>query len=367
MGYFLTEPSIGSQTYDKSRITNGTTTFTAQITGYVAIRLNRPETNAQLEIGTSATNYADYIEPSTLSIPLDEFPDGMDGINDVMDEKNETGYKKKIGFVVVDGSDDEYWGFQSGTPNQCYHRMVVSATLNNPISISNYANRVTTYAGLTGISYIIYSGELRISNMNGAITDTASLRAWLQAHPLVVAYALQEPLENYSVVDLGTLNWHTGGTNTSGIVRMESSDLRSVIKKPSAANVAARILCNIYETKSADNTYTKNGAISVNTAGDIDVYDSNYNTSDKVSAFKQAMSGVYLLYEKENPQGFTTASLVTENAEIPLSNNDGVLIGKCTEQLSENPGFIDAKIKLSDSDGTCYSNKLQLHVERKPS
>ncbi len=63
---------------------------------------------------------------------------------------------------------------------------------------------------------------------------------------------------------------------------------------------------------------------------------------------------------------FTTASLVTENAEIPLSNEDGVLIGKCTEQLSENPGFIDAKIKLSDGDGNCYSNKLQLHVERSP-
>ena len=63
---------------------------------------------------------------------------------------------------------------------------------------------------------------------------------------------------------------------------------------------------------------------------------------------------------------FTTASLVTENVEIPLSNEDGVLIGKCTEELSAEPGFIDAKIKLSDSDGECYSNKIQLHVERSP-
>ena len=62
-----------------------------------------------------------------------------------------------------------------------------------------------------------------------------------------------------------------------------------------------------------------------------------------------------------------TTSLVTENAEIPLSNNDGVLIGKCTQQLSAEPGFHDAKIKLSDGDGDVYSNKLQLHVERKPS
>lgn len=63
---------------------------------------------------------------------------------------------------------------------------------------------------------------------------------------------------------------------------------------------------------------------------------------------------------------FTTASLVTENAEIPLSAENDVLIGKCTEELSAEPGFHDAKIKLTDSDGTCYSNKIQLHVERSP-
>ena len=76
-----------------------------------------------------------------------------------------------------------------------------------------------------------------------------------------------------------------------------------------------------------------------------------------------------VIYQLATPTetSFTTASLVTENAEIPLSNEDGVLLGKCTEQLSENPGFIDAKIKLSDSDGECYSNKIQLHIERKPS
>lgn len=87
-----------------------------------------------------------------------------------------------------------------------------------------------------------------------------------------------------------------------------------------------------------------------------------------VNTFKQSLSGVYLYYELATPTetSFTTASLVTENAEIPLSNNDGVLIGKCTEELSAEPGFHDAKIKLSDSDGECYSNKIQLHVERSP-
>lgn len=75
-----------------------------------------------------------------------------------------------------------------------------------------------------------------------------------------------------------------------------------------------------------------------------------------------------VIYELATPTetSFTTASLVTENAEIPLSNEDGVLIGKCTEQLSSESGFIDAKIKLADEDGDVYSNKIQLHVERSP-
>ena len=75
-----------------------------------------------------------------------------------------------------------------------------------------------------------------------------------------------------------------------------------------------------------------------------------------------------LYYELATPTetSFTTASLVTENAEIPLSNEDGILIGKCTEQLSSESGFFDAKIKLADEDGECYSNKIQLHIERSP-
>ena len=97
----------------------------------------------------------------------------------------------------------------------------------------------------------------------------------------------------------------------------------------------------------------------------IRIRNESYTTVD---SFKQAINGTEIVYPLATPTetSFTTASLVTENAEIPLSNEDGTLIGKCTEQLSENPGFIDAKIKLSDSDGECYSNKIQLHVERSP-
>ena len=112
----------------------------------------------------------------------------------------------------------------------------------------------------------------------------------------------------------------------------------------------------------------ENGTYAVTQVGtEKRFYIKNTNYSS-VTDFMQYINGIQLYYEMETPTetSFTTASLVTENTEIPLSNNDGTLIGKCTEELSAEPGFHDAKIKLSDSDGTCYSNKLQLHVERSP-
>ena len=103
----------------------------------------------------------------------------------------------------------------------------------------------------------------------------------------------------------------------------------------------------------------------------INVFDSvNITSSSTTATWKTYLQNHPLIvnYELATPTetSFTTASLVTENTEIPLSNEDGVLIGKCTEELSAEPGFHDAKIKLADGDGECYSNKIQLHIERSP-
>jgi len=178
------------------------------------------------------------------------------------------------------------------------------------------------------------------------------------------------------VVDLGTLTWNTPISANPNIFFCNSG--------PEWINLIGErdnAICSKYErydgpisgallnTRMLDKQFVinkGNKGITGNFAtGSLLVKDSSYST---VQEFKTAMSGVYLYYELKTPTetSFTTASLVTENTEIPLSNEDGILIGKCTEELSAEPGFHDAKIKLTDSDGTCYSNKLQLHVERSP-
>ena len=161
-------------------------------------------------------------------------------------------------------------------------------------------------------------------------------------------------------VDLGSLTWRLGVYNE---MYTNIGDMKKGI-----ANVKPNILCPKYPTIAfADRSQYSTTVITV--VDDQNMIQIRNTGATDVDAFKQSLSGVYLYYElaTETETSFTTASLVTENAEIPLSNEDGVLVGKCTEELSAEPGFIDAKIKLTDGDGTCYSNKIQLHVERKPS
>lgn len=89
-------------------------------------------------------------------------------------------------------------------------------------------------------------------------------------------------------------------------------------------------------------------------------------TSSNISSYFP--SGFQFNYELATPTetSITTASLVSEYGEIPLKAEDDHLVAECTSELSSEAGFHDLKVKLSDEDGDVYSNKIQLHVERRP-
>lgn len=319
-------------------------------------------------VAFTADEYEAYTE-SAFSIPLDEFPNGMDGINDVKDEKNETGYVKRIGTIVLNGS--ELWHSPDSSGN-CWINLYAMKrsldyreTMKSNIAVSQSCRAMNT----TEVSVSGYPSEqsdgtnwlyIRLPNQDQTI---ANITAYLQEHPVTVEFELYNPLENYGVVDMGSLNW-SRRNDVNGAFYAKIDDMAL-----GGANKLSNLLCSLYTTRNTayygQLSSFSNMEIAQSNATQGEVYLVNTNYSD-VATFKTAMSGVYLLYEKQNPQSFTTASLVTENGEIPLSNEDGVLIGKCTEQLSAEPGFHDAKVKLTDSDGDVYSDKIQLHVERKP-
>ena len=268
MGYFLTEPSIGSQTYDKNRITNGTSTFTAQITGYVAIRLVRPQTNAQLEFGSTATDYEPYTE-STTSLPtLTYFPTGMKSAGSVRDELTDNKATTRVGTLVLNGS--EAW---------------TRTAANNYYIQVNYIARASDYRETMSSDKATV-----IVNAGDSTTDNSPI--WVAGYPQNSSYRGQ--------------NW----------------------------------------------LYMHNDSV---------------NTLNDFKAWLQA-NPVTINYElaTSSEESIMSATLVTENGEAPLYHNGDVLECECNSDISKEAGFFDAKIGFTDNDGTNYSNKIQLHVERSP-
>ncbi len=162
------------------------------------------------------------------------------------------------------------------------------------------------------------------------------------------------------VIDLGNdWNWYKSD------LYFYTDVISSLPFLPSVFQVG-NILCNKYNTTSvADITEErKDKSIALTpTSQQIIVYDSaleNLSASD----FKTAMSGVYLIYELANPiiTNLKSASLVCKGTELPIYNNEVSLI----EDVTNEAGTFDCKVKLHDGDDVAYSEKLSLYVERKP-
>lgn len=104
---------------------------------------------------------------------------------------------------------------------------------------------------------------------------------------------------SYGFVDLGSLTWaYNSGTAFQAFA---TSGLSNVIRRNvNDSTVATWLLCEGYTSDSINNTIGHNNdkRISVNALGQI--WASNFNYTD-ATAFKDAMNGVYLIYELATP------------------------------------------------------------------
>lgn len=169
-------------------------------------------------------------------------------------------------------------------------------------------------------------------------------------------------------IDLGSITYTRVESQTSGVYFFVGS-FRSIpdIKVKTNYDVW-NIKTPMYETVPSANIYlgtAQNKTIGGYDARTVRIRDDSFTDA---TAFKNSLSGQYLIYEINTPTetSFTTASLVTENGEVALANENGVLVGRCNSDISADAGFIEGKIKMSDSDGDVYSSKIQIHVERSP-
>ena len=168
-------------------------------------------------------------------------------------------------------------------------------------------------------------------------------------------------------VDLGTLDW-TVSSGTGGfynVTRLSNFKVAST-----TAERADGLICSKYpfSTVLTYNSNMEDKSMLRGNSNSAQIYIKDTAYGNDANAFKTAMNGVYLYYElaEEQVTEFTHASLICEEGESTLYQDDDLLVCECTQDFSKDSGFKDCKIKFTSDDGVVYSNKIQLHIERKP-
>lgn len=216
-------------------------------------------------------------------------------------------------------------------PNNCYY-----------INISTFGVNTTTYnhdiciniSGSANGTYVPYIQPTTIPIDLTTIKDSNNVSLFpsgkMMGNSNVADFITPYNQESrWNEVDLGTLNWQYGG----GIFYAEI-----VGAKPSAsANVKGNILCGLYENVGRY-FLANNMEMAIDTYAYVNIINNSYTTA---SAFKTAMSGVKLQYERATYLTSNTdlTSLTRINAQsngtITLNNTDNVDMPNTIDYLIE--------------------------------
>lgn len=254
---------------------------------------NHQQFTMQPMLSTTDADFEPYTS-STIPLPTQQyFPWGMDGVGTVYDELTQTGYAKRTVYIKLDGS--QTWSTRTTSGGFVLYEYF-------PSNIKNVGTQATAQILNNRYPWNTNLAENKtIRQVNTTITvrrdDITSLQAWyseLASNPLEIVYQLATPLENYGVVDLGSLTW----TKESRQNRFNSNVLADAKSVPTSS--VANGVCEKYMMVSADRTYLGYDGLSIDSAGRVSVHDTAYS-SYTADTFQYYMEGVYLLYEKENP------------------------------------------------------------------
>jgi len=104
----------------------------------------------------------------------------------------------------------------------------------------------------------------------------------------------------HSIVDLGSLPWYNGSTDTANVYRKVANFSDTIIL--SSVSTVPDILCTNYSPVTPLNIYNKVEGISLNAnSPQVIIYDANYNTDSDMTAFLEYINGVKLVYPLATP------------------------------------------------------------------
>lgn len=189
-GFYTTKPSIGSVSYNGTRLANQPKTFVAPIDGYIAFRTASAYATPQCELGSTATEYVPYVEPNLYTISLGQTVYGGE-----VDVVNGTS-GNRLTHVIVDLGNKtwvmETWGsgidFYTGLPDA---KKPTSDDEKADIISSQYENlsRNELYNTTDDGMALLRGGVFKIRDSR--FSDAASFKAAMSGVQLV--YELETP------------------------------------------------------------------------------------------------------------------------------------------------------------------------------
>lgn len=200
----------------------------------------------QLEKGTAATDYEPYTE-EVVNIDLKgnelcSLPNGTK--DELVIENNRAKINKKIGKVVLDGSDDENWLFvdakqrirttNNDIPKLSNTKINTAESANNlTYALSNYYTISTQNNTKPGSSKASFSqwNNVKFLYLPADYSTVEELKIWLSTHNTEVQYELAEP----EVIDLGEIDMPATFEGVNNIT--VDSDLSPNIKINYVTNV----------------------------------------------------------------------------------------------------------------------------------
>ena len=187
-GFFTEYPTINSTSYNGSRITQTSKTFTAPITGYIAFRSSSGYQFAQCEVGSSASTYEPYIG-NTYPIYL--------GVENLLDLSQFT-TQEQDGITFIKNSDGS---------------ITINGTATNNITLRTPITPITLQGGTTytlskGTTYLGANYSMSLRKQDQTFIDNTSMDSSASSVSFTPSSGVQAYYFQIYIVNGKTFNNH---------------------------------------------------------------------------------------------------------------------------------------------------------------
>lgn len=196
-GFFTSEPSIGSTTYDGQRIVQNAQYFTAPITGFVVFRTTNGYASPQLELGNTSTTYEPY-EGEVYTVDFGTGGTVYKGSLDVLTGELTVTHKViDLGDLSWSKASTASYFFGSGLPDP---KIVPNGSVAD-FTCEQYRaesanNIVTQYTTLDGVIGLRNDGVILINDLGKQTLTNAQFKTAMSG--IKLAYELATP-ETYNL------------------------------------------------------------------------------------------------------------------------------------------------------------------------